>query len=183
MQDILGACATALALVDCILRKIPIRNRRRVCAAGPEVMNVSRLLLISQSLTYMPLDCANLPLPYSLSRLIQLFWSHIDHPSKTSPYIFVAMALGPFSILFISLAAAAFTIAASAAIYRTMNPEQFSRLVLPFSDSQRAYLRDVRLRTQAENGLVDDGGPQRPPRPPMSPMTTQSTDYQSTRVT
>lgn len=94
------------------------------------------------------------------------------------------MALGPFAILFISLAAAALAVAAAAAIYRTMNPEQFSRIVLPFSESQRAYMRNIRLKQLEENGLrYGPAGPQPPARPPMSPMTTQSTTYQSTTMT
>ncbi|KAK5052649.1 hypothetical protein LTR84_002514 [Exophiala bonariae] len=94
------------------------------------------------------------------------------------------MALGPFAILFISLAAAALTIAGAAAIYRTMNPEQFNRVILPFSDSQRAYMRDIRLKQLDENGLrYGPTIPQPPMRPPMSPMTTQSTTYQSTAMT
>lgn len=84
------------------------------------------------------------------------------------------MALGPFAILFISLAAAALTVAGAAAIYRVMNPKQFDRYALPISENQRTYMRHLRSRTKDQYELDHQHAPQ----PPMSPMT--STQYQST---
>lgn len=86
------------------------------------------------------------------------------------------MAFGPFEILFISLAVAAFAVAGGAAIYRVMNPDQFDHYLLPISENQRAYMRHVRSRTKDQHGL----GPQYLSRPPPSTVTT--TQYQSTNL-
>jgi len=86
------------------------------------------------------------------------------------------MALGPFAILFISLAAAALFVAGAAAIYRVMNPTQFDRFQLPISENQRAYMRHLRSRTVDQYELDQ----QHMPQPPQSPIT--STQYQSTHM-